>query len=255
MKKLIQILNILAFGAMVYVNYLANTLPIGGKTTGEISDSYSNLFAPAGITFSIWGVIYLFLLGFTIYQARDLFQSNANNDSWFNRIGMLFVLTCLVNMGWLYLWHNEMILYSLGAMVVFLVLLIAIYTRLGIGRVGASSGVTWLVHVPFSIYLGWITVATIANATTYLVSTDWDGFGLAESQWAMIMIIIAAFIGQKVLSSRGDIAYGLVLIWAFTGIYLARKDDQQTVMIAALVGIALIILSMLPYLIRRFRRG
>jgi len=250
MKKLLQILNILAFGAMVYVNYLSNALPINGKTPGEISDSFPNLFVPAGLTFSIWGIIYLGLLGFVVYQAKDIFSSDTKSPHWFNQIGILFILTCGVNIGWIYLWHYGHTLYSVLMMSVFLILLITIYQRLGIGRANYSGAEKWLVQVPFSIYLGWITVALIANVTAYLVSINWDGFGISQMNWTILMITVAAFIGQKMLSSRGDIFYGLVLIWAFVGIIIKQKENAQYVAIAAGVGILLILISSLPILMR-----
>ena len=138
-------------------------------------------------------------------------------------------------------------------MITFLILLITIYQRLGIGRGGVSSGVKWFVHTPFSIYLGWITVATIANVTALLVSIGWDGFGISEVFWTVGMIFIATLIGQKMLNSRGDIAYSLVIIWAFIGIILKQKDVEQNIVIAASIGIVLILLSLLPSLIRTVR--
>ena len=138
-------------------------------------------------------------------------------------------------------------------MVSFLVLLIIIYQRLGIGQSVVSSGVKWFVHTPFSIYLGWITVATIANVTALLVSINWDGFGISEIFWTVGMIFIATLIGQKMLNSRGDIAYSLVLIWAFAGIILKQKGVEQNIVIAASIGTVLILLSLLPIIIRTIR--
>lgn len=252
MKKILQILNILAFGAMVYVNYLSNALPINGQTPGEISDSFPNLFVPAGITFSIWGIIYLFLLGFIIYQAKDIFSS-ANDTPWLDQIGPFFILTCLANIGWIFAWHYNYVAISVGVMVTFLILLIIIYQRLAIGRQKVSSGVKWLVHTPFSIYLGWITVATIANVTAFLVSIGWNGYDIPEVFWTVAMIFVATIIGQRILNTRGDIAYGLVLIWAFTGIILKQNGVEQNVVIAAGIGIVLILLSLVPNLIKMMK--
>lgn len=253
MKKLLRILNVIAFAAMVYVNYLSNALPINGRNPGEISDSFPNLFVPAGITFSIWGVIYLFLLGFVLYQLKDLFNSEPDQSRWFDQIGVFFILTCAANIAWIFAWHYDEVLISVVIMATFLALLVTIYQRLGIGRTPVSSGVKWLVHTPFSIYMGWITVAMIANVTAYLVSIGWDGFGIAEVFWTIGMIMIAAYIGQRVISSRNDIAFGLVLIWAFAGIILKQNGMEQNVVIAAGIGIALIVLSLLPVLIRKVR--
>jgi len=222
MKKLLQILNILAFGAMVYINYLSNALPINGRNPGEISDSFPNLFVPA-------------------------------ETPWFSKIGPFFLLTCAANIGWIFAWHYNHVAISVGVMITFLLLLITIYQRLGIGRGTVSSGVKWLVHTPFSIYLGWITVATIANITALLVSIGWDGFGISEVFWTVAMIFVATLVGQKMLNSRGDIAYGLVLIWAFAGIIIKQNGAEKNVVIAAGIGIALIILSLVPSLIRTVR--
>ena len=238
---------------MIYVNYLSNSLPINGKTPGEISDSFPNLFVPAGITFSIWGLIYLFLLGFLIYQSKDLFKYPQDSTPWFSKIGPFFLLTCIANITWIFSWHYHYVEISVVVMVSFLVLLIIIYQRLGIGQSVVSSGVKWFVHTPFSIYLGWITVATIANVTALLVSINWDGFGISEIFWTVGMIFIATLIGQKMLNSRGDIAYSLVLIWAFAGIILKQKGVEQNIVIAASIGTVLILLSLLPIIIRTIR--
>ncbi|MDC3253879.1 hypothetical protein OAU89_03180, partial [bacterium] len=219
----------------------------------EISDSFPNLFVPAGITFSIWGLIYLFLLGFLIYQSKDLFKYPQDSTPWFSKIGPFFLLTCIANITWIFSWHYHYVEISVGVMVSFLVLLIIIYQRLGIGQSVVSSGVKWFVHTPFSIYLGWITVATIANVTALLVSINWDGFGISEIFWTVGMIFIATLIGQKMLNSRGDIAYSLVLIWAFAGIILKQKGVEQNIVIAASIGTVLILLSLLPIIIRTIR--
>lgn len=255
MKKLIQVLNILAFGAMVYINYLSNALPLNGRNPGEISDSFPNLFVPAGITFSIWGVIYLFLIGFVIYQAKDLFKSNSDVTPWFDQIGIFFFLSCLANIGWIFSWHYDHVLLSVGVMSILLILLITIYQRLEVGKRSVSSSVKWFVHTPFSLYLGWITIALVANVTAYLVSIGWDGFGIAEVFWTIFMIVVAAYIGQKVINTRNDIAYGLVLIWAFTGIIIKQKENEQNVAIAAGIAIVLILLSLIPVFIRQLKKG
>ena len=254
MKKAIQALNIVAFIAMVYVNYLSNSLPINGKTPGQLSDDLPNLFVPAGITFSIWGVVYLFLLGFVIYQAAELFDSEAKGNAWFSKIGILFVLTCATNIGWIFAWHFQYILPSVIIMLSFLGLLIAIYQRLGIGRVLVTTKVKWFVHVPFSIYLGWISVATIANITAYLVSIGWDGFGIAEEYYAIFLIMTASYLGQKLVNTREDIAYGFVIVWALVGIFIKQNAQSSTynnTAIAAIIGIVLVLLYLLPAIFRK----
>lgn len=161
--------------AMIVVNALASALPLNGQTTAEISDRFDVYFVPAGYVFSIWGLIYLGLLAYTIFQALPAQQENPR----LRRTGYLYVLSCAANIAWLFLWHYEQFVFSLLAMGILLLLLIAIYLRLGIGRMPVRAVETWLVRVPFSIYLGWITVATVANATDVLDYLNWDGWGSA----------------------------------------------------------------------------
>jgi hypothetical protein len=216
MKKdtLRQAVNVLAVLATITINGLANALPLNGQTTGAISDRFRVYFVPAGYVFSIWGVIYLALLAFAIYQALPAQRENPH----LRRIGYLFALSCLANVVWLFLWHYEVFPLTIVAMLALLALLIAIYLRLGVGRVRVSTAETWLVHVPFSIYLGWVTVATIANATSLLDYLQWSGWGISPEVWTVIMLIAGAVIASAVSLTRGDIAYMLVIVWAFAGI-------------------------------------
>jgi hypothetical protein len=216
MKKdtLRQAVNVLAVLATITINGLANALPLNGQTTGAISDRFRVYFVPAGYVFSIWGVIYLALLAFAVYQALPAQRENPH----LRRIGYLFALSCLANVVWLFLWHYEVFPLTIVAMLALLALLIAIYLRLGVGRVRVSTAETWLVHVPFSIYLGWVTVATIANATSLLDYLQWSGWGISPEVWTVIMLIAGAVIASAVSLTRGDIAYMLVIVWAFAGI-------------------------------------
>jgi benzodiazapine receptor len=225
--KLLQTLNILSFVAVLVVNTLASTVGINGRLTGAISDSIPNLFVPAGLTFSIWGLIYLLLLLFTIAQARGLFSAAHNCPEGTQRIGWFFLLSSVGNVGWLLLWHYLQVGLSFLAMLLILASLIAIHQRLGTGRTPASTAERWFFRVPFSVYLGWITVATIANATAVLVKAGWNGFGLQPQVWAAAVVIVAALITIAVLATRRDIAYGLVVLWALCGIALKRSADSS----------------------------
>lgn len=209
-----QWVNVLAVIATIVINGLANALPLNGQTTGEISDRFQVYFVPAGYVFSIWGLIYLGLLGFAIYQALPAQRDNPR----LRRIGYLFALSCVANVVWLFLWHYELFPLTLVAMVALLLLLIAVYLRLDIGRARVSTAERWLVHVPFSIYLGWITVATIANVTALLDYLNWSGWGISPVAWAVIMLFAGLIIASAVSLTRGDVAYMLVIMWAFAGI-------------------------------------
>ncbi len=209
-----QGINILAVVATIAVNGLANALPLNGQTTGAISDRFKVYFVPAGYVFSIWGVIYLGLIAFAIYQALPSQRENPR----LRRIGYLFALSCLANMLWIFLWHYALFPLTLVVMLALLLLLIAIYLILGIGRTRVPVAETWLVRVPFSIYLGWITVATIANATALLYYLNWDGFGIRPEIWMVIVLVVATIIASLVSLTRGDVAYMLVIVWALVGI-------------------------------------
>ena len=209
-----QLVVVLAVVATVLLNGLANALPLNGLTTGEISDRFQVYFVPAGYVFSIWGLIYLALAAYAVYQALPAQRENAR----LGRIGYLFVLSCLANVTWLFLWHYEQFAWTMVAMIGLLLSLIAIYLRLGIGRTQVPPAERWLVHVPFSIYLGWITVATVANVTSLLDHVNWGGWGIQPAVWAVLMLVVGAAIASAVGLTRGDVAYMLVIVWAFVGI-------------------------------------
>ena len=242
-NKILALLNTLALIAVIYINYLATSLPINGKTTGELSDAYPNLFVPAGFTFAIWGVIYLGLIAFVIYQLIAAFGKNKQNG-FINQIGVWFLLSCIANGSWIFAWHYQIVPLSLGIMLVILVTLIMIYQSLKIGQVSVNATQKWLIHVPFSIYLGWITVATIANTTAFLVDINWDGFGILPEMWTIIVLVVGTYIGQTVLSRRSDVAYALVIIWAYFGIYSKRTalgaDFSNSIVLAAVIGMAIL---------------
>ena len=233
--------------AMIAVNALANILPINGRTTGAVSDAYGNLFAPAGLTFSIWGVIYL-LLGAQVLYQFGLFRGDKLDNGPrggavpLQRIGGLFSLSSLANVAWIFSWHYDLILLSALLLATMLVLLILI-TRTILGA-DLSKRERLFVRLPFSVYFGWITVATIANVTAWLVSIGWDGFGVSEPSWARAIISVGAVIGSTVILRDRDVAYGLVLVWAYVGIFLKHTSEAgfngayPAVIATALVGIA-----------------
>jgi hypothetical protein len=235
---LLKSLNLVAFLATVAVNAMANALPINGKTTGELSDLYPNLFVPAGLTFSIWGLIYLLLAVFAIYQIAAPFRSSAD---FVQRIGPLFVVASAANIGWIYLWHYQKVSASLIMMLILLASLLAVYLRLGIGVRGASWRERLLVQLPFSVYLGWITVATVANVTAVLVHVGWNRFGASQELWTVVVLIIAALITMAVLFTRNDLFYALVILWAFLGILIKRLavDSPPSRAIIVTLGITM----------------
>jgi hypothetical protein len=211
----VRVFAVVAYVSMVFVNVLANSLPINGRSTGVISDSYPNLFAPAGITFSIWGVIYFLLAGFLVYQFFLSSRSRAQENFLF-RINVLFILTSIVNLSWVFAWHYDFIGLSLFLMISLLVLLILIVDTIRGSAVSLSKN--FFVSVPFMVYFGWITVALIANVTVFLVSISWDGFSISEVLWTSIVLCLGVLIGVLRMCKDESFVYGLVLVWAYSGI-------------------------------------
>jgi hypothetical protein len=224
-------LVVLSTLAVVAVNGLANALPINNQMTGEISDRFDVFFVPAGYVFSIWGLIYAGLLGYTIYQ---LLPGQRYNDR-LGKIAPWYILSSVANITWLLLWHYLVFPLTPVAMLVLLASLIAIYLILGIGRREVTAGERWLVHVPFSIYLGWISVATIANITTVLEYLNWGAWGLSEQAWTAIMLAAGVILALLMVFTRRDSIYPLVIAWAFAGIAV-RFPDVSLVFWPAVIG-------------------
>jgi len=245
------VLNTVGLLLVLTLNGLANALPINGVTTGGVSDRYDNLFVPAGFTFSIWGLIYLLLIAFVVYQwivARD------DRDLFSERVGPWFFLSCLANASWILAWHYEMLPLSLVLMLVLLGSLLVIYLRLGVGAGNATRGERMLVHLPFSVYLGWITVATIANVSALLTSIQWGGLGLSAQSWTVAVIAVATAIALAMAFRRYDIFFCMVVDWALLGILLKRLADDtvpdQAVVVATVAGMVLVTAAILIQVVR-----
>lgn len=253
--RFLCILNFIGFLGTVVVNALANILPINNKTTGELSDQYPNLFVPAGFTFSIWGVIYVLLGIFVTYNLIMAIRKDVSKKYSVERIGVLFFITCMSNIGWIFAWHYEILPLSLVLMLLLLGCLITIYLRLNIGKSDATKNEKYLIHVPFSVYLGWITVATIANITALLVNMNWGTFGLGEQFWAVAVIVVALVITLIMLFSRRDIFYSIVVDWALFGILMKRlaveEPPDQNVTLISIIGLVVITAVIIVQVVRK----
>ena len=239
-----QILIVVAVVVTIAVNGLANALPINGLQTGEISDSFPVYFTPAGYVFAIWGLIYLGLLAYAVYQALPAQRQNPRLRS----IRTLFLIGSLANIAWILLWHYLLFPLTLVAMLVLLGTLIGIYLRLRIGRTSPPLVERLTVDLPFSIYLGWITVATIANVTALLSYWNWTGFGVSQEAWLVITLGVALVVATLVALTRRDMAYLLVLAWAFAGIgvkHMAVTPVAPAAWVATGYVLALVVVSLL----------
>ncbi len=220
--EFLAIANVLAFIAVIVVNYLATSLPIWGLTTGQLSDLYPNLFTPAGLTFSIWGLIYLAVLGFVVRQIVDLYKKKSVLIT--QKIWIWFLLSCLTNIWWIFAWHYRLVRLSVLIMLAFLIILIVISNKVQMWK----KLWTWLdkllVQIPFSLYLGWISVATIANISTYLINIWWNMRWMSDVFWTLVVIVVAALLALMALRKKNNIIFALVVVRAFIGIIIKRVD-------------------------------
>ena len=215
-----QLANALSVVIALTVNILASALPLNGQNTGEISDRFQVYFVPAGYVFAIWGIIYIGWIAFAIYQ----FGSAQKESPRLRNLGYLFALSGIFNAAWLFCWHYNLFGLSVLVMLTLLGLLIASYLKLNVGRTAVSNTEKWSVDVPFSVYLGWISVATVANVTDYLYFINWTGFGIAPQVWAVIMLVIASVLALAMTVTRRDSGYAFVLVWSFAGIAQKQAD-------------------------------
>jgi hypothetical protein len=239
-----QIANAFSVVLALTVNILANALPLNGQNTGEISDRFQVYFVPAGYVFAIWGIIYIGWLAFTIYQFLPAQKENLR----LQKLGYLFALSGIFNAAWLFCWHYNQFGLSVIVMLALLATLIGSYLKLDVGRSPASAVERWCVDIPFSVYLGWITVATVANVTSYLYSINWSGFGIPAQAWAAIMIAVASLLGLLMALTRRDSGYIFVLAWSFAGIALKQAEFAlvaYSAWLAVLVALGLAVYSIL----------
>ncbi len=238
-----QLANAISVVIALTVNVLASVLPLNGQNTGEISNRFQIYFVPAGYVFAIWGIIYIGWIAFAIYQ----FLPAQKESPRLRRLGYLFALSGLFNAAWLFCWHYNAFGLSVLVMFALLGLLIASYLKLNVGRTPISNAEKWSMDVPFSIYLGWISVATIANVTDYLYFINWNGFGIAPQIWAVIMLIVASAFGLLMALTRRDSGYLFVFVWSFAGIAVKQAAEPlvaNSAWVAAVIAIGLAVYSM-----------
>ncbi len=236
--------NLLGALLALAVNVLAVALPLNGKNTADISNQFPVYFVPAGYVFSIWGVVYLGWIAFVIYQ----FAAPETARPRLQALGYLFALSCLLNAAWLFCWHYEIFWLSVLVMLGLLGTLIAAYLRLNVARTPVGTLEKWCIDIPFSVYLGWITVATVANISDWLYSIGWNGFGIDPQIWALLMLTVATLLGLAMALDRRDAGYLFVLAWAFVGIGIKQSAAilvSATALVAAAFSLLLAILSIM----------
>ena len=237
------IATLIAILATLSVNILSNFFPPAGLNIGEIANTILQdvLITPANYAFAIWGLIYLGLIAYGIYQLRPTVHGNPT----IRRVDFLLIIACFAQVAWVYLFTLRLFWLSVVAMLIILLSLIRAYLHLNIGREQVSRQRRWMAHVPFSVYLGWISVATIVNIASALYISGWDGWGISAAGWTVVMLVVGAAIGAIVAIQRADVAFTLVFIWAYVAIAM-RQLDKPAIRITALVA-AIVLAVMLVF--------
>lgn len=243
-----QSANLLSVILALTVNVLASALPLNGQNTGEISDRFQVFFVPAGYVFAIWFLIFVGWIAFAVFQFLPAQKENPRLQN----LGYWFALSGVFNAAWLFCWHYNLFGLSVLVMLTLLGTLIVSYLKLDVGRTVVSFGEKWAVDVPLSVYLGWISVATVANITSWLYSINWNGFGISPQAWAVIMLIVASLLSVAMAVTRHDSGYVFVLVWSFVGI-AAKQSDAPLVANSALV-LAMVALGLAVFAILKRRR-
>lgn len=239
MKKFLQIGNGVALVSTIFINYLSNTGKINGTTIGDRSDGVNSLFTPAGYAFSIWGVIYILLFAFVIFQGRSLFNKTIQ-DNFLEKVGIWFIVSCIANCAWIFLWLYGLTGLSCIAMFVMLFSLIKIVLNNRMEIWDAPAKIIAFLWWPFVVYLGWISVASIANVATFLIEINWDRLGLSPQSWTIIMILIAAFLNAFVIFKRSMREFALVGVWALIAIAVKNWDTEMNIAYLSLVCAAVL---------------
>ena len=243
MKSPLRVISVITTLITLIINSLAVILPLNNRTTAQISNSFGSYFVPANYVFGIWGIIYLGLIAYSIYQ----FTKKGREDSTVDKIAPLFILSNIANSVWIFMWQYGHYNLSLVIMIVLLITLILIYSYLNIGSEKVSRIKFWMVNIVFSIYLGWITVATIANVTDTLISDGFNGFGIQPRIWSAILVAVATILTLVIIRIKKDIAYSFVIVWALVGILIKFKDIRM-ISYTAFIG-CIFILGWLLYTI------
>jgi hypothetical protein len=249
----IKAFTTITFLLMIIVNALANILPINDLNTGQVSELYPNLFAPAALTFSIWGLIYLLLAGYTLYQL-GFYRNDKSvlDEKLVDKVSLYFSISSIANAAWIFAWHYLLINLSMVLMIIILICLIKIVQIIRKEKLCFREKI--FVRLPFSIYFGWITVATIANFVALLVSLGWNGLGTGAALWTVVLIIIGLCAGVATTFKNRDIAYGLVIIWAYIGILIKHTSasgfaGQYTSIITTVIICLALLLVVETYLV------
>lgn len=249
MRKTWAVINIVALLVMLALNLSANIIPLNNISTAAVSDKYSNLFTPAGITFAIWGLIYVALMAFTVYLTWTVFSKKAKNQKVIDAVGPWFALSSILNALWIVAWHYDKITLTVVLMAGLLISLICLYVNLRATVKKPKRNEYWLVLAPISLYLGWISVATIANVSALLTKISWSAWGIGASYWTVLMIVVGLVLALLMIAIYRDYVYAGVIVWAYIGIIINRVAHPlaSTAGIAATAGLCIVALLIISW--------
>ncbi|MBO9571196.1 MAG: tryptophan-rich sensory protein [Chitinophagaceae bacterium] len=256
----LALLNAITFFIHLIMSWLIQFKAINKKDVGEISDQYPSIFTPSGTTFLIWTVIYLALIAFSVFHLIKAFKEPETNEH--NRdisnISSFFIINNIATASWLIFWVNNYIGTSEILILIQLLTLIIIHVRLNIHDSSRSFASKLFTQFPLSIYLGWISIATIANTSVWLTCMEWDRWGVSPINWTITMIALAVFLTLIVINRKKNVFFGLVFIWALYGIITKRTaddaQDYEPIIMVSWIGIAIITLACIFGFIRNLRR-
>lgn len=220
-------------------NWLAAIGRVNGVSPSEISDKYPTPITPAGYAFSIWSLIYLGMIAFSIYQ---LLPANAAR---FRRIRSLYIMTCALNCGWIYFWHSDQI--SICLVLIFLLAVCLFLINLSL-RETEGTGEYWFAKAPFSIYFGWVTAATLVNFAILIV--HWN-VQLSPGTWTAIgvgLILFAALLGVLIRIRLVNYLYPLAIAWALAAIGV-KQSGQTLIVVATAVGTIACLIASLSFVV------
>jgi TspO/MBR family len=237
-----QVTTFVAIVGSILINTFSNFFPLNGVNIGDLSNTLFSavLVTPANYAFAIWGLIYLGLIAFAVYQMQPTQRHNPR----LQRSGYWLAFACVSQCVWIYLFLDRLFLASIIAMFGILLSLICTYQSLGIGQQNVPRQERWFIHIPISIYLGWITVASVVNVAIALYSINWNGWGMTSTLWTVMMMIVSASIAALMTIQRHDTAYRLVIVWALVAIAIRQIDMPLIAMTGTVLAIVLILVNL-----------
>ncbi|GAA4309138.1 hypothetical protein GCM10023115_36090 [Pontixanthobacter gangjinensis] len=242
MIKRLAILNFLSVILAIFTNFFAQTGRINNTTIGELSDKYSNLFTPADYAFSIWGLIYLGLLAFSIFMLQQAY-SNGKYTDFINNTSFWFIVANLGTCLWVVAWLYEFTGISVVLMFLILAKLLKIVVNNEMELWDAPFKIIAFYWWPICLYSGWIAVASIANMASWLTLIGWDGAIFTEVEWTVIMIGVAVIINLLMTWLRNMREFALVGVWALVAIYMRHQGSEEMIAKTAIAGAILLFLN------------